>query len=167
MIEPPRKVSCRVRDLHGLLATRLGVLPFIIMRTAIGVLFIALPAACGMQVALQTAVRPRLRLAPAPHLQQPPSRPAYQSAVLRWRGGGTPTMLMPALQSAVLVSSLKAVTELLTCCGLGVLATRVGLLDAATTPPGVSTNGGEGKGESPQGRAPQGDKIAVDRPANL
>lgn len=42
-------------------------------------------------------------------------------------------MLMPALQPAVLVSSLKAVTELLTCCGLGVLATRVGLLDAATT----------------------------------
>jgi len=37
------------------------------------------------------------------------------------------------LEPAVLRSSFEAVTELLTCCGLGVFATRVGLLDAATT----------------------------------
>ena len=42
-------------------------------------------------------------------------------------------MLIPAVEPAVLSSSLQAVTELLTCCGLGVLATHVGLLDAATT----------------------------------
>jgi len=50
------------------------------------------------------------------------------------RGGtATASLALPALQPEVVKSSLKAVSELLTCCGLGVLATKVGLLDAPTT----------------------------------
>lgn len=42
-------------------------------------------------------------------------------------------VLFPALDRTVLQSSMQAVTELLTCCGIGVAATRCGLLTAATT----------------------------------
>ena len=70
---------------------------------------------------------------PQLHLQR--LRSPYEATVLRWRGGKAPTMLIPAVEPAVLSSSLQAVTELLTCCGLGVLATRVGLLDAAGAEP--------------------------------
>lgn len=40
---------------------------------------------------------------------------------------------IPAVQPEVLRSSLGAVSELLTCCGIGVAATKVGFLDSATT----------------------------------
>ena len=49
--------------------------------------------------------------------------------------GGTivGSLVLPAIEPEVIKSSLRAVSELLTCCGLGVLATRVGLLDTPTT----------------------------------
>lgn len=88
--------------------------------------------ACAFQMPLggqrQATVPSKM---PQLHLQR--LRSPYEATVLRWRGGKAPTMLIPAVEPAVLSSSLQAVTELLTCCGLGVLATRVGLLDAATT----------------------------------
>ena len=60
-----------------------------------------------------------------------PSRPSLLHTL---RGGTTTQMvLFPALDRTVLQSSMQAVTELLTCCGIGVAATRCGLLTAATT----------------------------------
>ena len=55
------------------------------------------------------------------------------SRTLSLRGGTTVMVAGMALEPAVLRSSFEAVTELLTCCGLGVVATRVGLIDAAMT----------------------------------
>ena len=42
-------------------------------------------------------------------------------------------MLLPALEPSVVQAAFAAVTELLTCCGLGVAATQIGLIDATTT----------------------------------
>ena len=58
------------------------------------------------------------------------ARPRLQSL----RGGTVMASLsLPVIEPEVMRSSLQAVSELLTCCGLGVAATRVGLLDAQTT----------------------------------
>ena len=60
------------------------------------------------------------------------TKPQFKGSHLR---GGTITasLSLPAIQPEVMQSSLRAVSELLTCCGFGWLVTRVGLIEATTT----------------------------------
>ena len=73
----------------------------------------------------------------APHrvpLLSPP--PLSFSRVQSLRGGtvmASSAPLLTALEPAVLGASLRSMTELITCCGLGAIATRAGLIDRDTT----------------------------------
>jgi len=69
----------------------------------------------------------------APLLHAQCVSPPMPAAAIRLRGGTVVAAVMPHLEPAVVGASLRSVTELLTCCGLGVAARKAGIIDGATT----------------------------------
>ena len=82
-----------------------------------------------MLTALLLPTAAALLRAPQPH-----PRAALPPPLRTLRGGTVAAALaLPPLEPAVLGASLRSMTELVTCCGLGAVATRTGLIDRETT----------------------------------